>query len=135
MFDFGQNKDDLPPTESDREIGDGLGWMISRAFGVATEPFPDSALPHLIQVPCVVCVIGRRGSGKTALGFRILEIFRYHTWPKFVVGAPRSARHQLPTWIRPISSLWDLPEGAIALIDQAQLNSTVAQLPMQLVAL
>ncbi len=121
MFDLDKI---FPPktAEQIRDDGESVGWLISRAFGKATEPFPDSALSNLIQVPCVMCVIGRRGSGKTALGFRILEIFRYHAWPKFVVGTQPSARHQLPTWIRPISSLWDLPVGAIALIDEAQLN-------------
>ncbi len=125
MFDSLKSGDGSPmPASAGGPFGDGgsFSWLLARALGTMTEPFPDFVLQHLIEIPSVVLIVGRRGSGKTALGFRLLETLRYHRWPKFVVGVPRSARHQVPTWIKTVSSLWDLPIGAVALVDEAHLG-------------
>ena len=96
--------------------------MLAKSLKTLEEPVPDEALQYLIQLACVILIVGRRGSGKTALGFRLLETLRYHRWPKFVVGVPRSRRHEIPTWIKTVPTLWDVPNGAVALIDETQLG-------------
>ncbi len=125
MFDSLKPGDGSPtPVSAGGLFDDGgsFSWLLARALGTMTEPFPDFVLQHLIEIPSVMLIVGRRGSGKTALGFRLIETLRYHRWPKFVVGVPRSARQQVPTWIKTVSSLWDLPIGAVALVDEAHLG-------------
>jgi len=68
----------------------------------------------------VVLLLGKRGSGKSALGYRLLELFRYGPKP-YVVGVPASARKLLPDWIGIASSLEEVPPRAIALVDEAYL--------------
>jgi DNA-binding NarL/FixJ family response regulator len=68
----------------------------------------------------VVLVLGKRGSGKSGLGYRLLELFRYVAQP-YVVGAPQAARSLLPEWIRMAPSLEEAPPKSIVLIDEAYL--------------
>jgi hypothetical protein len=42
---------------------------------------PDAAWRQKIVHPSVVLVLGKRGSGKSALGYRLLELFRYTATP------------------------------------------------------
>ena len=59
-------------------------------------------------------ILGARGSGKTALGLRILEnIAPIRTC--VALGFERSA---LPRWIEPIASIDRIPEGSCVLIDE-----------------
>lgn len=82
---------------------------------------PDVRWRKIIVHPSVVLILGKRGSGKSALGYRLLELFRYVAAP-FVVGVPRSARSILPEWIGIASSLEEVPPKAIALVDKAYLH-------------
>lgn len=99
-----------------------LKWSFAKSLKTIEEPFPDTALPYLIQVPCVVVIVGSRGTGKTTLGCSLLEGFRDHRWDKFVVGIPRTAQRHFPAWIKQVPTLWDLPNRAIALVDEAHLK-------------
>jgi DNA-binding CsgD family transcriptional regulator len=81
---------------------------------------PDARWRSIIVHPSVVLVLGKRGSGKSALGYRLLELFRYVATPH-VVGVPRSARSLLPDWIGIAPSLEDVPPKATALVDEAYL--------------
>jgi len=82
---------------------------------------PDAKLRDVIFPPAVVLVLGKRGSGKSALAYRILELFRYRLIP-YVVGAPEKAGKLLPDWIGTVPSLEDLPPECIALVDEAYLH-------------
>ena len=62
----------------------------------------------------------KKNSGKSALAYRLLELFRYRLAP-YVVGAPAQARHLLPDWIGIAPTLDDLPFDSIAMIDEAYL--------------
>jgi hypothetical protein len=70
--------------------------------------------------PCVVLILGKRGSGKSALGYRLLELFRYKRSP-YVLGIPEQAARLLPDCIGIVQNLAEIPPHSIVLIDEAHL--------------
>lgn len=81
---------------------------------------PDALWLKKILHPSVVLILGKRGSGKSALAYRIMELFRFGPKP-YVVGVPASKRHLLPEWIGIATCLEVVPMGAIIIIDEAYL--------------
>lgn len=79
---------------------------------------PDSIWLKRIIHPSIILILGKRGSGKSALAYRLLELFRFGPKP-YVVGVPASKRHLLPEWVGIASSLEEVPTGAITLVDEA----------------
>jgi hypothetical protein len=75
----------------------------------------------LIQHPSIVIILGKRGSGKSALGYRLLEHLRW-TASVYVIGLPGDARKYLPEWVRIAVSLEDVPPNSIALVDEGYLS-------------
>ncbi len=73
---------------------------------------------RLIPHPSNVVILGKRGSGKSALGYRLLEYSRW-TANVYVVGLPKEARDLLPDWIGMEATLEDVPPKSIVLIDEA----------------
>jgi hypothetical protein len=64
----------------------------------------------------IILIFGKRGSGKSSLGFRILE--NIHSKSKrrcFVFGISQEI---LPSWIRTISDVEKVPRGGVVLIDE-----------------
>jgi hypothetical protein len=76
---------------------------------------------RLIKHPCVILIIGNRGSGKSALSYKILEYMRWQG-KIYVVGLPEKARKILPDWIGSIPALEDAPPDSIILIDESYLS-------------
>ncbi len=63
-------------------------------------------------------ILGRRGNGKTTLGFRLLERHHLAGRPCLIFRHPNPK--VLPKWIRNITIFTDtLPEGAVILVDEA----------------
>jgi hypothetical protein len=83
---------------------------------------PDIRWLDLIIPPSIVLLLGGRGTGKTALGFRLLEIFRYKLMP-YVIGLPSQCVHLLPDWIGINERLEDVPSGSISLVDEAYISN------------
>lgn len=74
-------------------------------------------IPH----PSVVIIIGRRGSGKSALAYWLLELYRYRAL-SFVLGMPQQVRKLLPEWLGIINDPNDAPQGSTLLVDEAYLR-------------
>jgi hypothetical protein len=81
----------------------------------------DYRLAEVVHHPSIVLILGKRGSGKTAQGYRILELCRYMAQP-YVVGLPGGAQDLLPEWIGCAGKLEDVPNNAIGLVDEAYLS-------------
>ncbi len=81
----------------------------------------DSRWLKIIVHPSVVLVLGKRGSGKSGLGYRLLELFRYRLTP-YVLGIPVKAQKLLPDWIGVAQNLDEIPQNSIVLIDEAYLS-------------
>lgn len=71
--------------------------------------------------PSVVLILGKRGSGKSALGYRLLELNRYALTP-YVLGLPRQGQGLLPDWIGITQNLDDIVPKSIVLVDEAYLR-------------
>ena len=82
---------------------------------------PDARWREVVVPPAVILMLGKRDSGKSALAYRQLELFRYRLSP-YVVGAPAQAGKLLPEWIGTVPTLEDLPPDSIALVDEAYLH-------------
>jgi hypothetical protein len=72
----------------------------------------------LLKHPEVIVILGKKGSGKSALGFRILEYFRW-TSPVYVIGLPVDAHKYLPDWIGVKPELKDVPPDSIVMVDES----------------
>lgn len=64
----------------------------------------------------IMLIVGRRGSGKTSLGMKLLEFF--HKVPKRKCYALGYDKTKLPWWIRRVDSLEKIPNNAVALFDE-----------------
>jgi hypothetical protein len=70
-------------------------------------------------------VLGARGSGKSALGIRLLEnVAAKKTRPVYAMGFEQSA---LPSWISCIQELGSLPNGAFVLVDEGGIEFSSRQ--------
>ena len=77
------------------------------------------AFPH----PGVDLVMGRRGSGKTAMGFWMME--EIHNLTNGAIGgavlkAPAGVKKLLPDWIATPNRIRGIPNDCVVIIDEAQ---------------
>ena len=72
----------------------------------------------MIIPPPIALILGKRGGGKSAMDYRLLELFRYYLTPS-MVGAPSKASKSLPEWLGIWPNLEDLPENSIAQVEEA----------------
>jgi hypothetical protein len=71
----------------------------------------------------VILILGRRGSGKTALAAKISEyMVAKHKMPIYWIGLPEQARSLLPSWVHMVSSPDQCPIGCLIVIDEAGLH-------------
>jgi len=75
----------------------------------------------VIKHPSIVLVFGGRGTGKSAVSYRILEDFRYSLLP-CVVGFPEKSKGLLPDWIGIEQRLEDVPSKSIIIVDEAYIS-------------
>lgn len=65
----------------------------------------------------IMLIIGKRGSGKTALGMKLLSWFNHNTQRKcYGIGYDAA---KLPRWIRKAKGIEEVPNDSVVLIDEA----------------
>lgn len=123
-------KELAPPVLDEPKLFSLIGLRQVRDTSSAKSTKPEISIPLLepdfkwrqvIILPAVLLILGKRGSGKSALGYRLLELFRYFAQP-YVVDVPKEARSILPEWIGIASTLEDVPPKSIVLVDEAYLH-------------
>ena len=117
-----------PPVQPSVDWTALLGNLVTDAAVPASEeprtiwtPPRDDRWLTLAPQPSVALVLGKRGSGKTALGYRLLEMNRDRAAP-YVVGVPAAVRKLLPEWIGVMDRLDDVPEASVVLLDEAYIQ-------------
>lgn len=64
----------------------------------------------------IFLIVGKRGSGKTSLGMKLLEFFNKETRRKcYALGYEKT---RLPWWIKKAGKIEDIPNNSIALFDE-----------------
>ncbi|MFH2028829.1 MAG: zonular occludens toxin domain-containing protein [Nanoarchaeota archaeon] len=71
---------------------------------------------RLLKGSNIVLITGKRGSGKTALGMKFLEMFRKMSKRRVFAMGFESAK--LPSGIKKVSSIDEIPNNGIALLDE-----------------
>ena len=69
-------------------------WDLKKEIPPVPVSEPDAKWRDIISPPASVLILGKRGSGKSALAYRLLELFRYRLAP-YVVGVTSQARRFL----------------------------------------
>jgi hypothetical protein len=109
-------------TESQAKVASSAMPALEQPNGLIGQPFEaDLAWQSKIIHPSVVLILGKRGSGKSALGYRLLELNRYALTP-YVLGLPRQGQGLLPDWIGVVQNLDNIPPESIVLVDEAYLR-------------
>ncbi len=75
----------------------------------------DSFHSKLLDSSLVILITGKRGSGKTALGMKMLEIFAHARKKCYAIGFSKG----LPRFIKSVRSVEDVPNNSVLLIDEA----------------
>ena len=75
---------------------------------------------RILKPGSVNLVTGRRGSGKSSAGHKMLEYTRFRG-PCYIVGFPKQAQKELPQWVGIISEIREAPPGATILLDEGPL--------------
>ena len=90
---------------------------LFNVFGESKGSF-DDFLDALKKQSLIVIITGRRGSGKTALGFSFLDFLKNNKRRKYIFGL--SAR--LPGWIKQVNSLNEIRNNSILVLDESALS-------------
>ncbi len=107
--------------------------VISGALEVTANPdgiigSPDGSEGYVLWLDSfeggkVTLILGRRGSGKTALAAKIGEyMMATHRMPVYWIGLPEQARSLLPRWITLVDSPNQCPVGCLIIIDEGGLH-------------
>jgi hypothetical protein len=68
----------------------------------------------------IVLIFGKRGSGKSALGFKLLE--NIHSKTKRKCYALDIEQDKMPSWIKSIDDIEKVPNGGVILIDEGAIS-------------
>ncbi len=95
--------------------------FLTETFSAESTIDPETDWQKVVPHPSAVLILGKKGSGKSALAYRLLELFRFRA-DAYAVGLPKQAVSVLPSWIGYVDSLKDLPLGSTAVVDEAHLR-------------
>jgi hypothetical protein len=91
-------------------------------LGVVTEVSGSfaEAEQRLLQESLIVLVFGKRGAGKSALGFRLLENIHAKTSRAcYVLGVSQTV---LPQWIKSVEDIDTVDNGGVVLVDEGAIT-------------
>ncbi|MDA1280898.1 MAG: hypothetical protein O3B95_12835 [Chloroflexi bacterium] len=75
----------------------------SAPVSAGSSPDPEIPWHKTVPHPSAVLLLGKKGSGKSALAYRLLELFRFRA-DAYAVGLPEKAAGLLPEWIGTVLS-------------------------------
>lgn len=92
------------------------------AFKIVKEKSGDYSFTEkrLFKDSLIVLIFGKRGSGKSALGFRLLENIYSKTGRKCY--ALDIQQNKMPRWIKSIDDIEKVPNGGVILIDEGAIS-------------
>jgi hypothetical protein len=70
----------------------------------------------MLDSSIIMLITGKRGSGKTSLGMKLLELFRNSGSRECYIVNYRKTR--LPKWMRKVDSVEEAPNNSVVLIDE-----------------
>ena len=76
-------------------------------------------LINLLGLPSASLILGKRGSGKTAFGYKVLEEAESCGLTPHVMGLPEDKWHLLPDYIRPIEDPTEIGDDSAVLMDES----------------
>lgn len=76
----------------------------------------EDRLREVVLVSTHVLIVGKKDQGKSALGYHLLDLHK-DSRPCYVYRPPRP--DLLPSWIKPISDMEELPNNAVCMIDES----------------
>jgi hypothetical protein len=82
----------------------------------------DKFRDKLLDSSTIALIIGKRGSGKTSLGMKLLELFHYKTTGERQCHVVGYSRTKLPKWIKKIEKVDDAPENSVVLLDEGAIG-------------
>lgn len=74
---------------------------------------------HLEKESKIIAIAGKRGSGKSALGFRLMENINVKGRPCFVLGVKQAL---LPVWIKTIDDINEVANNGVVLVDEGAIS-------------
>ncbi len=74
---------------------------------------------HLEKESKIIAIAGKRGSGKSALGFRLMENINAKGRPCFVLGVKQAV---LPIWIKTIEDINEVANNGVVLVDEGAIS-------------
>ena len=83
--------------------------------------FKENPWADILPEGSVTLILGKPGSGKSALGYYLLERLHYQT-RCYVVGLPKTAHQHLPPWLGVVDRLEEAPLDATLLVDEGALQ-------------
>ena len=109
-----------------KEILDGLhdlypaGWTLGSTDMLSPPPPPplDQDLLTIIKHPCILLVLGHRGSGKSSLACRLQELLRDQVAP-YAIGLPPKAAKLLPDWYGLADDPRDIPQNSFIYVPES----------------
>lgn len=82
----------------------------------------EPAWGDILEEPFVTLILGSRGSGKTALSHRLLEVFGDNGRDAYIMGFPDERTDLLPEWVEPMEPTTDhreWPNDSVVLVHEA----------------
>jgi energy-coupling factor transporter ATP-binding protein EcfA2 len=70
----------------------------------------------LVRSSLIMLIIGKRGSGKTAFGMKLAEVFHHASKRKVYTLGYEEAK--LPYWMKKVRAVEDIPNNSLTLLDE-----------------